>query len=449
MTKPTVKGPLTIVGMVVENFKKVALVKLKPDGSLIEIAGDNGEGKTSLLDAIWVALGGAESFPADPVRDGQQEARIELDMGEIIVTRTFRRKDGDKPYSTALKIEAANGARFDQPQTMLDQLIGKLSFEPMEFLELDDKGKFDRLKAMVPDVDFDAVEGQNKTDYERRTEENRRAKELRAQAAGIMVPAGKHEPVDVTALLSELEAAEAANKDRAERAGNRAKAAEKIATIEQECARAEEQANLRRQHIDRLNAEITALNAGIVEGRQQAEHLTQRLADAPPLPEEVDTSAIRTKIGQAETVNNLARDAQTKAELESKAAHHEGLAQALTEAMTARAEEVKAKIAAAKMPVPGLSLDGGRVTLNGHAFEDASTAEKLRTAIAVAMAMNPTVRVIRITKGGNDLDKKAMKTIADLAAEHGFQVWVERVIASGKPTVIMEDGHAKGTPDEG
>lgn len=437
MAKPSIKGPLTIVGMVVENFKRVALVSLKPDGSLIEIAGNNGEGKTSLLDAIWVALGGASTFPEQPVRDGQQEATITLDMGEIVVTRTFRRKDDkDPPYTTSLKVEAANGARFDSPQTMLDQMIGSLSFEPMEFLDLDDKGKFDRLKLLVPGVDFDAVDGQNKSDFENRTTENRKAKELRAQAAGIQLPAGTYAPVDVRGLLGKLEAAEEHNKDRAERANNREKAAQNIKALGAEAE------SLTKQ-IERLKLQIAEHETRLQVVTNSQRHIENRLAEADPLPAELDTAAIRQKIGEAENANKIARDAKMRDDLIVRAEGHEKAAQALTEAMDARKAEVRAKVAAAEMPVPGLALEDGAVTLNGHAFADASTAEKLTVSILVAMALNPTVKVIRITKGGNDLDKKAMKLIADIAKDRGYQVWCERVIAAGRPTIIMEDGRAK------
>lgn len=434
MTKATVKGPLTIIGLGVDNFMKVTAVSLKPDGSLLEICGDNGNGKSSLLNAIWVALGGAEAFPENPVRDGQQEAVITLDMGEIVITRTFRRHDDKSPpFTTTLRIEAASGARFDKPQTLLDGLVGQLSFEPMAFLDLPDKEKFDRLRVFVPGVDFDAIEGQNKTDYERRTDENRRHKELLAQAAGLLVPAGSHVAVDVSALLAELEEGEARNR--------------LVAARRQRRQQAEKDVEIAERAIERIQTQIAALQSDLDANRKLVADTETKLANADPLPDEIDTAAIREKIGKADAQNKLARDAAAKAEMETKAEAHKQAADALTEAMDARRDAVRAKIAAAEMPVPGLSLeDGGRILLNGHPFADASTAEKLKTSIAVAMAMNPTVRVIRITKGGNDLDKKSMKIVADMAAERGYQVWVEVLEAkNGPPCIIMENGHAKGT----
>jgi hypothetical protein len=432
----TIKGPLTIIGMVVENFKKVVLVELKPDGTFNEIVGENRQGKSSLLDAIWAAVGGLKAIPLDPIREGQREALIKLDMGEIIVTRKFRRQD-DGDFTTGVIIEAQDGSRFDKPQTMLDSLIGAISFEPMEFMELGDKEKFEAIKVFVPDVDFDAIEGQDKSDFERRTDENRKAKELKAQAAGIMLPAGEHQPVDVSALLTQLEEAELLNKETALRRQRRE-------SVEKDAHFADLEAERQTKRIEEMKRDIERAEMIRTNAEALAREIREKLAKAPLLPDEIDTAAIREKIGAAETANRNAQDAKRRDELMTKAEAHEKASQALTEAMDARKEAVRAKIAAAEMPVPGLTLEpDGRVLLNGHPFANASTAEQLQTSLAVAMALNPTLRVIRISRGGNDLDKKAMKVIADMAAKRGYQIFVERVIAAGKPTVVMEDGHAK------
>ena len=55
------------------------------------------------------------------------------------------------------------------------------------------------------------------------------------------------------------------------------------------------------------------------------------------------------------------------------------------------------------MPVEGLGFGAGIVTFNGLPFDQASTAEQLRVSVAIAMAANPKLRVLRI-KHGNDLD---------------------------------------------
>jgi hypothetical protein len=67
--------------------------------------------------------------------------------------------------------------------------------------------------------------------------------------------------------------------------------------------------------------------------------------------------------------------------------------------------------------------------------------------MAVAMAMNPKLRVLRINDGSL-LDMENMKLIAQMAAEYDYQVWVERVEPSSESAVIIEDGTVKGKGEQ-
>ncbi len=428
-----ITGPLTILELRAENVKKISVVRIRPDGKLVQVTGKNGNGKSSVLDAIAMALDWQHSpKPAQPIRKGAKEGRIEIDLGEIKATRVFRESG-----TTELRLEAKDGSNIRSPQTLLDTLIGNLSFNPLDFMKGDDKAKFDALKAFVPGVDFDKIAAQNETDYAKRTDENRKAKELTAQAAGIMVPDGKWTRIDVTQVVADLEAAELHNNTLAQRLQRRQKAEQDVRSIYSEIE--DDRAEIA-QLKDRI-AEIEDRIARMADGRKIIE---DKLAAADPLPDPIDTAALRAKITDAQTVNANAEKAERKVALTTQAEQHTAAAKALTDAMEARREDVAAKIAAAKMPVPGLSLADGKVFLDGVEIRDVNRAEQLKLSIAVAMAANPKLRVIRISEGGNDLDEDAMRVLAQMAEEHGYQVWIERITAAGgPPAVIMEDGHAK------
>src|SRR5262249_43349271 len=153
------------------------------------------QGKSSVLDAIWCAVGGGGAMPARPIRRGAETARIELDLGEIIVTRRFT------PSGSSVIVEAASGARYRAPQHMLDELIGAISFDPLAFARMDPRKRLEELRPLVKiDADIDALDGLNARDYERRTEINRDARRLRGQASGILYPADlPARPIDVAA----------------------------------------------------------------------------------------------------------------------------------------------------------------------------------------------------------------------------------------------------------
>src|ERR1700685_2299474 len=72
---------LRIYELRAENFKRLSAITIRPDGSVIVISGRNGQGKTSAIDAIAVAIGGKKAAPAEPIRKGQDKAEINLDLG--------------------------------------------------------------------------------------------------------------------------------------------------------------------------------------------------------------------------------------------------------------------------------------------------------------------------------------------------------------------------------
>ena len=92
--------------------------------------------------------------------------------------------------------------------------------------------------------------------------------------------------------------------------------------------------------------------------------------------------------------------------------------------------------------MPGLGFDDDGVTLDGVPFAQASAAEQLRVSVAMAMALNPKVRIIRITDGSL-LDSENLALIEEMAGANGFQVWIERVDESGAVGVVIEDGEVK------
>ena len=73
---------MKIVKLAAENIKKLVAVEITPTGDVIRVTGKNGAGKTSVLDAIWWALGGEREIQSQPVRQGEKTAKVVLDLGE-------------------------------------------------------------------------------------------------------------------------------------------------------------------------------------------------------------------------------------------------------------------------------------------------------------------------------------------------------------------------------
>lgn len=416
---------MKILSLESENFKRLKVVEIQPDGNMVKITGRNAQGKTSVLDAIWAALAGASSSPKAPINDNATEARIRVTMGEreprqveLIVTRKFKRDSSkDKGYTTSLKVEGnVAGAA---PQDYLDSLLSVLTFDPMEFMRMKPRDQFDLFRRFVPDVDFAAIDAQNQIDYSNRTELNRKADQTKAAASKIAVPADTPDVrVDESALVGELANAAQHNQEILARQENRRKLA---------------------QSIKDRTAEIEALSKRISELKQSVETDEQRLAAAPPLPALTDVTALQQRIAAAKTINAGVDAREMRQKYEQMAADLSRQSEALTAAMKQRQESVTAAIAASKLPVPGVTFGDGVILFKGLPLQQASDAEQIRISAEVAMADNPKLRVIRIRQGSL-IDSDGMKILADIAKARDFDVWIEIVDQSGKVGFVLEDG---------
>lgn len=424
---------MKIISLQAENIKKLVAIEITPAGNLVQITGRNGAGKTSVLDSIWWALAGASHIQAVPIRKGANKARIRLDLGELKVTRTFARKDGDSEATTAIVVENAEGARFPSPQAMLDSLLGELCFDPLAFARMEEKKQFDVLRRFVPGVDFDAIDNANRGDFQRRTELNRKAKEMRASAALIVIPDSvPNVPVDVDAIVQELASASGVAAEIERRRAARIAAQEKANGLKASAVALRNDASKYREQADVRDTQASAELA-------EAAALEAKIDAAEPLPEPPDVTVLQAKISDARGVNEQVAAKRQRMQRLEEAAATEAQAAALTAAMDQRTAERTAAIAAAKLPVDGLGLGEGVVLLNGVPFDQASDAEQLRTSVAIAVATNPKLRVIRI-RDGSLLDDDAMALLAAMADEHDMQVWIERVDSSGTIGFVIEDG---------
>ncbi len=421
-TAPTrTDAGLRVVKLEVERFKRIRAVEITPDpnSSTVTIAGRNAQGKSSVIDAIWAALSGAAAAKGTsttrPIRDGENSARVTVDLGDIVVTRTW---SGEK---TALKVESKDGAKYSSPQRMLDEMVGRLSFDPLAFASLPAKDQQSELLGLV-ELPFDpaVLAGQRKSAFDERTDVGRTVKQLKGQLDGFPeigddVP---DELVSVAALVAELDTArelevsiEVAN--------------DEIATARNILAETDRAISELRDKENRWLAKLEETKA--------------RLA---ALPDRIDLEPIRSRIDNAETINAGVRRKQERQQVLDQLEDWREKQDALTTRIADLDNTREAGLAAAEFPVPGLGFDEDGVTLDGVPFAQASAAEQVRVSVAMAMALNPKVRIIRITDGSL-LDSENLALIEEMAGANGFQVWIERVDESGAVGVVIEDGEVK------
>lgn len=143
---------MKIIQLRSNNVKRLTAVQITPTGDLVVIGGKNGAGKSSVLDSIMFAMAGKDSLPAMPVRRGASKAKVELDLGDIVVVRTFTPGGG-----TNLTVKSKDGRKFPSPQTLLDSLTGRLSFDPLEFSRQKPDEQAEVLRSLVG-LDFEKID---------------------------------------------------------------------------------------------------------------------------------------------------------------------------------------------------------------------------------------------------------------------------------------------------
>lgn len=428
---------MKILELQAENVKRLSVVEIRPDGNLVQITGPNGSGKTSVLDAIAWALQGTKEVQAVPIRKGAKTARVKIDLGDLIVTRKFSES------GSTLVVENKEGLVHKTPQAILDKLLGTIAFDPLAFARQKPRDQFDTLRSLVKvDVDFLAIERDNAADFAKRTELNREAKAKRASAVAMgQFPTDlPDERIDTAALVDAIAEAGKHNADIEREKERRSNTAKRILDLNAEAAKHSDTASRLRREADEADERSRKAAA-------EAERIRGLLAAVPPLPNPIDPYEVRSRLRDAEAMNaNIDRRNQQAATIE-KARNLEAEAEQITARMAEREQQKRDAIAAAQMPVEGLGFGDGQVLLNGVPFEQASDAEQLRASCAIAMAMNPKLRVLRI-RDGSLLDENGLRLLAEMADANEFQIWLERVDTSGKVGVILEDGHIKAAAAE-
>jgi len=436
-TTATTETPLRIVGLEVQNVKRLKAINITPSGDVVIIGGRNGQGKSSLLDSIMMAMGGKETICAKPVRNGEAKASTVIDLGEIVVTRTYTESGGG-----TLTVKNRDGAKFSSPQAILDKLTGALTFDPLEFSRLKPKLQLETLRELVG-VNTEMLDKQRQTKYDERTATNRELAVHKADLAKcIAATFGKAEPVeepDIAKLAQELEDAKAHNAsnaatqvklDRAQAAAD--KAAEALQAHQAEIAR-----------VKALLAELESNLQGFCEQSDDAAASLARGKDIVAALVDRDEAAIVDRMRTFNEVSALKSQFVAAREVKEKVDALEAQVAEQTKRIEVLDDRKRERIASAKYPIPGMTLGEDGILLDGVPFEQASGAEKIRVSVAMGIALNPRLKVLLI-RDGSLLDDESMEAIAEMAAESCAQVWIERVGNGAECSVIIEDGEILG-----
>jgi DNA repair exonuclease SbcCD ATPase subunit len=421
----------------VRNYKRVREIAIQPDAdaALVLIGGKNAQGKSSVLDALTAAFGGKRLIAGDPVRHGAEQAEIDvvLDDGELSIRRVIQ-PDGE----STLELRDRSG-KVSSPQARLDRIVANRFLDPLAFLALAATEQRAQLLAMFDrDGAIAKLEERRERIYAKRTEVGRDLKKAAGELARLKeVEVGT--PIDVSKLSAERQQItdktrelQFAKNDQ-ERFQQTFDSSERaVAEAELELARAKERLERALEARERCGARLT--------------EATDRVAQ---LAGDLSTGQIeRLK----EINSELARAGEhNRAVFEAEASNKRRAAAAATvdqlEEQTAQQTELLAKLDAQKLeilasvglPVEDLGISSDGLTLGDVPFAQASAAERLRVALALAMAASPNLDDIWIRDGAL-LDDDSLQLLAEHAEKAGKRCWVERVGDRDPGAIVIQDG---------
>jgi len=412
---------MKIISLKSENILRLDAVEITPDkdGNLIVIGGENAQGKTSVLDSILLAMGGKKAKHQEPLKQGKKKGTIKVDIGDFTVTRTFTPKGG------SLKVTNNNDDRvYSSPQKMLDELVGQLTFDPLQWTQMADRKQLETLKSLVG-LDFTDMDDKRAKLYTDRTDINREVKRLESVVKSSEEYDAPLVEVSVAELMEDLQEAQDARWDH-----------EKDVL---EVTRLKEAYKDRKESIKHWKEQIKKAEDEMDSLKQVGKNLQDKIAvqDVP------DIESIQQQITDADETNANIRAnlvlRENKSELKATRKDSEKLTDKIN---TIDAKKADA-LTSAEFPVEGLSFDEDGVLYQDVPFSQASSAEKLRVSIAMGIALNPDLKVLLI-RDGSLLDDTNLATVAKMADDAGCQIWLEKVSSDGEGcTVMIEDGNIK------
>lgn len=429
MNNNTNSAGVFIAGLHIENVKRVRAVQMIPaPHGLTIIGGDNGQGKTSVLDAIAGALGG-DSFK-QPVHEGASRgfSRVTLSNG-LVVERIYTAAGGSR-----LKVDDPTGKKSGQ--SLLSELVSQFALNVGEFMAAGDKKKGEILLKVIG-VNPQPFEERIRTLEADRLIKGREADRMKGHAESLpYYEDAPEERLDGNSISAKMtEALQFNAKVRA--AGVNAGAKKDALDLAEIRHREAEAALVAAQE------RVDAANARMVTARGEYQ---DALANAGSVGKPVDTEAISAKLAEVSETNEKVQANLNRKQAQETAAMLSAEYAEIQKEITEEREALKALLEGAELPYPGLGVNDGVLQYNGRAWSTLSESEKLILATAISRAVNPNCRFV-LVDGLERMDRKTLATFSGWLVTQGLQAIGTRVGNGEECSLIIENGVVAGSEE--
>ena len=396
----------------------------------------NAQGKSSALNALLYAVGGAKYAPAVPVRKGAEQAEIVLTIDSPMGPIELKRVVTAAGKATAV-LKNADGFKSTSPQSTIDEWLNALGSDPMAFIKADGRKRVEILKKAFG-LDFTDIDLQRKTLYDKRTGQNAVVRDLKGKYEQLEeepadTPA---EEINIQSLSEKLQKATEHNSKADLLKANVKSAKDKQSTEEGQLSEQHETIAELKKKLEAAELKLKQMDDFHAKTVAAHEKAVKALADFKM----IDTTELDGKIEAADKVNANVRQRDRRLKDRKAYMDAQGLAESLSEQIAAIDKKKADLIAAVKMPVAGLEIREDDVYYNDLPIEAASTGEQLRISVPISFAANARLK-FTVIRDGNDLDEDNLALVCELTEAAGGQVIVERLgTGEGEGIVVFEDG---------
>ena len=446
-------------------------------GESVELTGSNGTGKSSVIDAIRLALTN-NSKRKYIVKRGENEASIyvELDDGTTI----NRKKRLDK--SDYKSIKDGNGNEINSPESFLKDIFTPLQLEPVEFLEMSeqeqnrillnlikfDKDKHEFIKEKFGEdinwVNYDdsileilnQIQSKDGAYYQNREEINRNARNGQAIINDIAkdIPekydAEKWRNYTLSDKYEELNKLKDYN-NKIDRSidyktnydntvkGLKGELDTKLAEIksikesrkkslEDSITKLQNQIALYKKDLENLDNEfLVDENNAQAKYDQEIAKLSEniKIANEWASKEKKDTETLENELKVAEEMKGHLNEYDRMINMQDNVKRLNEQSEQLTKKIELARSLPGVILKEAEIPVKNLTVENGVPLVNGLTISNLSEGEKLMLCVDVALSDNNSLKLILID-GVEKLSEENRKILYDICRQKGLQVIASR-----------------------
>lgn len=405
-----------------ENVKRIKAVQLEPaENGLTIIGGKNGQGKTSVLDAIAWALGGERHRPSKAKREGSATPpclKITLSNG-LVVERSGK--------NSALKVIDPTGRKSGQQ--LLNSFISEFALNVPRFLEATPKEKADILLQIIGVGDqLFTLEQEEKRIYDERRAVgqigDRKKKHAEEMIEYSDVP---EEYISISDLIKQQQDILARNGEN-----ERLRAKARALASEYEITRKRyEQV---KEQLEQLELTLEKLQIDLETANMNAKDLVDE-----------STAELEENLRSIEDINNKVRSNKVKKQALDEAGQYFEQYDQLTIKLENVRNERLSLLNNANLPLPELSVENSEITYKGQKWDNMSSSEQLKVAAAIVQRLNPECGFVLMDK----LEQMDMDTLNEFGTwlkENDMQVIATRVSVGGECSILIEDGYGVEPP---